>query len=131
MFNFTVFIGRLTADAELKYTTNNIPVTSFSIAVERRYQQGGERITDFINCVAWRNTGEFISKYFKKGDPITIQGELQTRKYTETDTGKTRTAYEIIVNEARFVPQKANNNGAPASNDFAEFTPTGDDDLPF
>lgn len=131
MFNLTVFTGRLTADAELKYTTNNIPVAAFDLAVERRYQKGGERITDFIKCVAWRNTAEFISKYFKKGDPITIQGELQTRKYTETDTGKTRTAYEIIVNDARFALTKSNNESAPVSNDFTEFTPTSDDDLPF
>lgn len=126
MFNLVVLTGRLTADAELKYTQSNIPVTSFSLAVERRYQQGGEKITDFINCVAWRNTAEFISKYFKKGDPITIQGEIQTRNYTDKD-GKSRKAVEVVVNDARFVPQKANNDSAPA-----EFTPiTADDDLPF
>lgn len=132
--NFVVLTGRLTADAEIKYTQNNIPVTSFSLAVERRFQKDGERVTDFINCVAWRNTAEFISKYFKKGDPITIQGEIQTRKYTDKD-GNKRTAVEVIINDARFVPAKSNNtndNTPPAFSNNAEFTDlSGDDDLPF
>lgn len=125
MFNLVVLTGRLTADAELKHTGNNIPVTAFNLAVERRYQKDRERQTDFINCVAWRNTAEFISKHFTKGDPITVQGEIQTRKYTDKN-GNNRIAVEVIVNDARFVPAKSNNN-APA-----EFTPIdGDDDLPF
>ena len=134
--NFVILLGRLTADAELKYTTNNTPVTTFNLAVERRYQKDGQRQADFINCVAWRNTAEFISKYFKKGDPITIQGEIQTRKYTDKD-GNNRVAVEVIVNDARFVPAKSNNtndNTPPAfsnsnNDDFTEIS--GDDDLPF
>ena len=128
MINNVVLCGRLTAAAELKYTQSNIPVTAFCIAVERRYQKDGERQADFINCVAWRNTAEFISKHFAKGDPIAIQGELQTRKYTDKD-GNKRVAVEVIINDARFVPAKSNNDSAPANNDFAEID--DGDDLPF
>ena len=130
MINNVVLCGRLTAAPELKTTNNGQSVTTFTIAVERRFQtKDGERQTDFINCVAWRNTAEFISKYFKKGDPIAIQGEIQTRKYTDKD-GNKRVAFEIIVNDARFVPAKSNNDSPAANNnDFTEIS--GDDDLPF
>lgn len=139
MINNVVLCGRLTADAELKVTQNNIPVTGFCIAVDRRYQKDKERQADFINCVAWRNTAEFISKYFKKGDPMAIQGEIQTRKYTDNN-GNKRTAVEVVVNDARFVPTKNHNNNdstptasnddaPPVNNDFTDADAY--DDLPF
>ena len=83
MFNLVVLTGRLTADPELKTTNTGISVTSFSIAVNRRYRAGEETQTDFINIVAWRQTAEFITKYFKKGNMIGIEGSIQTRKYTD------------------------------------------------
>lgn len=129
--NNVILIGRLTAAPELKTTASGNSVTSFTVAVDRRYSgKDGERQTDFINCVAWRNTAEFISKYFKKGDPITIQGEIQTRKYTDKD-GNNRVAVEVIINDARFVPSKSNgdNSAPPVNNGFAEID--DGDDLPF
>ncbi len=139
MFNLVVLTGRLTADPELRYTTNNIPVTSFSIAVNRRYKAGEESQADFINIVAWRQTAEFVTKYFKKGSMIGIEGAIQTRKYVDKDTGKNRTAFEVIANNVQFVESRRDSGDAGAqpaatfnntdSGEFAEIA--GDDDLPF
>ena len=136
MFNLVVLTGRLTADPELKKTPNGISVTSFSIAVSRRYRAGEETQADFINIVAWRQTAEFICNYFKKGTMIGIEGSIQTRRYTDKN-GNNRTAFEVIASNAQFVESKRENGGeAPASysnaegGDFAEVN-TGDDDLPF
>jgi single-strand DNA-binding protein len=139
MFNLVVLTGRLTADPELRYTTNNIPVTSFSIAVNRRYKAGEESQADFINIVAWRQTAEFVTKYFKKGSMIGIEGAIQTRKYVDKDTGKNRTAFEVIANNVQFVESRrddaaAGGQAAPSFNntdsgEFAEIA--ADDDLPF
>ena len=133
MFNLVVLTGRLTADPELKYTANNVPITSFSIAVNRRYKQGEEQQTDFINIVAWRQTAEFVSKYFQKGSMIGIEGSIQTRKYTDKETGKTRTAFEVVANNAQFVESKRNSDEPQSFNnsndDFTEID--NSDDLPF
>ena len=142
MFNLVVLTGRLTADPELRYTSNNIPVTSFSIAVNRRYKAGEESQADFINIVAWRQTAEFVTKYFKKGSMIGIEGAIQKRKYVDKDTGKNRTAFEVIANTVQFVESRRDaqgaadggmQGGASFSNtdggDFAEIAT--DDDLPF
>lgn len=140
MFNLVVLTGRLTADPELKTTTNGIPVTTFSIAVNRNYRAGEEQQTDFINIVAWRQRAEFITKYFKKGSMIGIEGSIQTRKYTDKN-GNNRTAFEVVVNNVQFVESKRDNaasvSSEPASfsnadaNDFAEIDGGMDDDLPF
>ncbi len=143
MFNLVVLTGRLTADPELKTTPNGISVVSFSIAVARRYRAGEEAQTDFINIVAWRQTAEFISKYFKKGNMIGIEGSIQTRRYTDKN-GNNRTAFEVVVNNAQFVESKRDSApsgdavaAAPASfsnagaNDFTEIGNDIDDDLPF
>ncbi len=140
MFNLVVLTGRLTADPELKTTANGISVTSFSIAVSRRYRSGEEPQTDFINIVAWRQNAEFITKYFKKGSMIGIEGSIQTRKYTDK-TGSNRTAFEVVVNSAQFVETKRDSAGAGQSdaasysnagvNDFTEIDSGSDDDLPF
>ncbi len=139
MFNLVVLTGRLTADPELKTTPNGIPVTSFSIAVDRRYRSGEERQTDFINIVAWRSNAEFITKYFKKGNLIGIEGSIQTRKYQDKN-GNNRTAFEVVVNSAQFVESKkdtASSDATPVSysnadaNDFADLGDATDDDLPF
>lgn len=137
MFNLVVLTGRLTADPELKTTPNGISVTTFSIAVDRRYRSGEERQTDFINIVAWRQSAEFITKYFKKGSLIGIEGSIQTRRYQDKN-GNNRTAFEVVVNNVQFVESKRDSvsSNEPASfsnadvNDFAEIGDV-DDDLPF
>ena len=137
MFNLVVLTGRLTADPELKTTTNGIPVTTFSIAVNRNYRAGEEQQTDFINIVAWRQRAEFITKYFKKGSLIGIEGSIQTRRYQDKN-GNNRTIFEVVVNNAQFVESKrdgaATNEPASYSNaDASDFAAIGDmdDDLPF
>ena len=137
MFNLVVLTGRLTANPELKTTPNGIPVTSFSIAVNRNYRAGEEQQTDFINIVAWRQRAEFITKYFKKGSLIGIEGSIQTRRYQDKN-GNNRTKFEVVVNNAQFVESKrdgaATNEPASYSNaDASDFAEIGgmDDDLPF
>ncbi len=134
--NLVVLKGRATSDIELKYTTNNTPVASFTLAVDRNYTpQGQERQTDFIPCVAWRNTAEFISKWFSKGSLMLVKGELQVRKY-EDSNGNKRQAYEIIIDTAEFCESKKDNN-LPTANTkppvSADFEEVNDDfgDLPF
>ena len=107
--NTICLMGRLTSDPELKTTPNGVSVTSFSMAVDRPYTpKGQEKQTDFINCVAWRNTAEFISKFWHKGQRIAVQGSLQTRKYTANDGGQ-RTVYEVVVDNAFFCESKTDN----------------------
>lgn len=143
MLNVVVIMGRLTAQPELRTTGNGISVSSFSVAVDRSYQSGGERQTDFINCVAWRGNADFITKYFTKGQMIAIRGTLQQRSYTDKD-GNKRTTYDVVVDQAQFCGSKQESGGvapaakevAPASfsnvdtGDFEEIS-IGDDDLPF
>ncbi len=135
MINNVVLIGRLVATPELKYTPQQNSVTSFALAVERSYaRQGEQRQTDFINCVAWRKTADFISKYFQKGNMIAVTGSIQTRNY-EDKNGNKRTAIEVVVEQASFCGEKTStNNSAPNyaqanADDFEEIS--GDDDLPF
>jgi single-strand DNA-binding protein len=107
MLNLAVLMGRLTADPELKTTSTGISVTSFTIAVDRTYQTaGGERQTDFINCVAWRQSAEFITKYFRKGSMIAVQGSIQVRNYVDNNNQK-RYVTEVIVDRASFCGSKA------------------------
>ena len=107
MLNCAVIMGRLTADPELRTTTSGISVTSFSVAVDRSYQRAGEeRQTDFINVVAWRQTAEFVTRYFHKGSMIAVQGSIQTRNY-EDKTGAKRTAVEIVADNVSFCGSKA------------------------
>ena len=112
--NSICLMGRLTGDPELKTTQSGVSVTSFSVAVDRAYRsKDQERQTDFINCVAWRQTAEFISRYFHKGQRIALQGSLQSRKYTAND-GSQRTVYEVVVDNAFFCESKGGNAaGAP------------------
>ena len=135
MINSTVLMGRLTATPEVKTTTNNgVSVVSFTLAVDRAYQKKGEeKKTDFINCVAWRTTAEFIGKYFTKGQMMAVTGELQTRNY-EDKNGNKRTATEVIVNQVSFCGSKAENpsGSAPApTDDDAPFIAEGEPELPF
>ncbi len=137
--NKWIGMGRLTAAPELKVTTSGTPVTSFTIAVDRDYSksQDGKKETDFINIVAWRNTAEFICKYFGKGSLICVVGSLQTRSYTAQDNSK-RTVTEVVASEVQFTGEKkeANTaqNSAPAygaKNDTNYEELSEDDELPF
>ena len=131
--NVCTFVGRLTSDVELKTTTSGVSVASFSVAVDRAYKQKGqERQTDFIPCVAWRSTAEFISKHFRKGQRIAVKGELQSRQYTAND-GSQRKVLEVIVDNAFFCESKNEPSiemaAAMNSNQFEEVI--SDEDLPF
>lgn len=106
MLNRICIMGRLTAAPELRYTQSNTPVASFTLAVDRDYQQGGsERQTDFIPCVAWRSTAEFVSKYFTKGSMAAVSGRLQLRDWTDKDGNKRRTA-EVVADSIYFGESK-------------------------
>lgn len=107
MYNKVILMGRITRDIEIKTTPSGISVTSFSIAVDRRVQsKDGEKVTDFIDCVAWRQTADFIARFFGKGKLILLEGELQTRTYTDKN-GNNRKAVEVIVDRASFTGEKA------------------------
>lgn len=140
MLNTVALMGRISADPELKRTQSGISVTSFRIAVDRTFQQKGqEKVTDWIDIVCWRNTAEFVCKYFHKGSMIAIQGSIQTRSYTDRD-GNKRTVFEIVADNAFFgeskhegvqrgdtsYPSTAN---AGTSDDFEEIPDS--DTLPF
>ena len=124
--NKVVLGGRLTADVELKNTNSGISVSSFTVAVTRKANRNE---TDFINCVAWRNTAEFISKYFKKGSSICVTGAIQTRSWTDNNNVK-RYATELVVDEAYFVDSKAD-NAPTAEAGVPQFETVEADDCPF
>ena len=107
MLNHIVLMGRLTRDPELRYTQSQIPVASFSIAVDRdlKPRDGSEKQTDFFDCVAWRHTAEFVSKYFQKGALVAVSGRLQLRDWTDREGNKRRSA-EIVVDNAYFGESK-------------------------
>lgn len=111
MLNKIVIMGRLTRDPELRYTQSQTPVASFTLAVDRDFaDQSGERQTDFIDCVAWRSTAEFASKYFSKGKMAVAAGRLQLRDWTDRDGNKRRSA-EVIVDNLYFGESKRDNDG--------------------
>lgn len=111
MFNKVIMLGRITQDLELKTTPSGVSVLSFSIAVDRRYQEKDkDKKSDFFNCIAWRNEAEFISRFWTKGSPILVEGELQNRKYTDKN-GVERYVTEIIVDRACFTGSSKNGGG--------------------
>jgi single-strand DNA-binding protein len=117
--NIIIIIGRLTRDPELRTTTSQIPIATFTVAVDRKFKNAnGDREADFIQCVAWRQQGEFISKYFKKGSRIAVTGNLQTRNWEDSE-GHKRTSTEVIVDSAEFVESKgtAKPQAAPQAED--------------
>ena len=128
MFNLVVLTGRLTADPELKTTQSGLSVTSFTIAVDRRVKSGEEKKADFITIVAWRNTAELITKHFRKGNLIGIEGSIQTRKYTDKN-GNNRVVFEVIANNVQFAESKtATSQENTNSEDLGDVS---DDDLTF
>ena len=135
--NKVELLGRLTRDPEIRYTqTNNIPVASFSLAVNRRFvKEGEERQADFINIVAWNKTAEFCSKYFKKGQQVAIIGRIQTRTWDD-DQGQKHYTTEVIAEEVYFADSKKETNSSDTTftdNTSSPFdNPYGNnDDLPF
>ena len=144
-FNKVILVGNLTADPELKQTQGGLSVCSFSIAVNRRFKgENGQQDCDFITIVAWRQQAEFVTRYFKKGQPILICGQLQTRNWTDNQNNK-RVAVEVVADEVSFVGNNTNagnaQNNAPTqpyvpdaysgqnSQNFEEIP--NDGDLPF
>ena len=156
MLNVAAIMGRVVADTDLRHTPNDIAVTTFTLAVDRSYSRAGtERQTDFIDVVAWRQTAEFVCKYFSKGRMMAVTGSIQTRNY-EDKQGNKRKAFEIVANDVSFADSKRDSSGsAPGSYDsapavqqrpaaYSEPAPAyssgsnedfeeilGDDDLPF
>ena len=159
MLNHITIMGRLTRDPELRRTGSGIAVASFTVAVDRDFasRESGERETDFIDCVAWRQTGEFVSKYFTKGSMAVVSGRLQIRGWTDKDGNKRRTA-EVVADNVYFGESRRSEGGnssyggntyggnaygsapaanygysAPASNPASDFAMLDDDDaqLPF
>lgn len=141
MLNEITLQGRLTKDPELRYTQSNTAVASFSLAVERDFadKNTGKRQADFIDCVAWRGTGEFIHKYFHKGDMAILSGRLQIRDWTDQNNNKRRSA-EVVVGNAYFCGSKKDGGqstapqagAAPTAGQFTELPDDYDDgDLPF
>ena len=153
MLNHITLMGRLTRDPELRYTQSQTPVASFTLAVDRDFgsRDGGEKQTDFIDCVAWRQTAEFVSKYFTKGSMAVVTGRLQIRDWTDREGGKRRSA-EVVVDNMYFGESRrrdgdsgdsrsssyssygnsgsAGKSSAPAASAFAELD-DGDGELPF
>lgn len=130
MLNKVVMMGRLTKNPELRRTGSGVAVTSFTIAVDRDFaeKQSGQKETDFVDCVAWRQTGEFVDKYFSKGKMAVVVGRLQFRSWNDKDGNKRKSA-EVIVENVYFGDSKTESNTEPA-NDFAMLS--GEDNgLPF
>ena len=113
MLNHITIMGRLTRDPELRRTGSGVAVASFTVAVDRDFggRDGGEKETDFIDCVAWRNTAEFVSKYATKGRMVVVSGRLQIRSWTDKD-GNKRTSAEVVVANAYFGDSKRDEGGA-------------------
>lgn len=109
--NKVILIGRLTRDPELRYTQSGSAVTTFTLAVDRRFtNQNGEREADFINCVAWQKTAEFVANYFKKGRAMALEGRMQVRSY-EANDGQRRWVTEVVAEQIEFVGPKNENAG--------------------
>nr|DAM28678.1 MAG TPA: Single strand binding protein [Caudoviricetes sp.] len=123
-------MGRITRDLELRHTQSGTAVCQFCVAVTRSFKDAnGEYQSDFIDCVAWRNSAEFITKYFSKGALIALDGELQTRNYTDKD-GNKRKATELLVSGAAFTGEKREAAAKPAPTED-DYSAISDDDLPF
>jgi single-strand DNA-binding protein len=145
MMNVICLQGRLVRDPELKQTNGGVPVTNFTIAVQRNTKnQNGERESDFIDIVCWRHTAEFVSKYIGKGDLVCLNGSLQTRSY-EDKNGNKRKAFEVVADNVHFGGDRATRNeeaepeqeqeakpsAAPTTSGFKGYTEVDDDELPF
>ena len=134
MLNHIDVMGRLVRDPELRYTQSNTPVTSFTIAVDRDFgkTESGDRQTDFIDCVAWRSTAEYINKYFTKGRMVVVSGRLQLREWVDKNENKRRSA-EVVVENIYFGDSRRDGESHPASSsnsDRFDFGPGRSADTP-
>lgn len=129
MLNHIVLMGRLTRDPELRHTGNGVAVASFTIAVDRDFGQDGQKETDFVDIVAWRNTAEFVSRNFTKGRMIVVSGRLQIRSWTDKEGNKRKNA-EVVADNVYFGDSKKDNATEYAPADYAEIT-EDDGSLPF
>lgn len=130
--NKVILIGRLTKDVETRYS-NDMAISRYTLAVDRKFKKDGEQEADFINCVAFGKSGEFAEKYFKKGMKVAITGRIQTGSYNDKETGKTVYTTDIIVEEQEFCESKKEQN-KPSVNSGDSFMsiPDGlDEELPF
>lgn len=145
MINMVALMGRLTYEPELRKTPSDVSVLRFQVACDRSYQRAGaERQADFIDCVAWRQTAEFISRYFHKGSMIAVEGTIQTSNYTDKN-GNNRKQIEVLANNVSFCGSKSENGNAASTGGYNEPAPSyanadnsdfeeivdDDDDLPF
>ena len=121
-------IGNLVRDPELRYTKQNTPVASYTIAINTRY--GEQQQTDYINISTWGKSGEFVSKYFKKGQPIAITGRLRNKNY-EDSKGNKRYEMEVVTEDIEFVGSKKEESNKPQEEEFTPNFEIGEDDLPF
>lgn len=120
--NRVILVGRITKDPEIRYTSSDIPVCQFTLAVNRRYQTNGEKQADFINCVAWRSSAELLGKYVKKGAQIGIEGQIQVRSY-EDNGGVKRYVTEVVCDSITFLESKGSreNSGYSGYNDIEQY----------
>ena len=136
MLNHIVIMGRLTRDPDLRRTGNGIAVASFTVAVDRDFGQSGQKETDFIDCVAWRQSGEFVSKYFTKGSMIVVSGRLQIRNWTDKDGGKRKSA-EVVADNCYFgsAKEKSDSNyniqGGMGNQTYSQYTAPQPSDMPY
>ena len=137
MLNHITLMGRLTRDPELRYTASQVPVASFSLAVDRDFggKDGGEKVTDFIEIVAWRSTAEFVSKYFRKGSMAAVSGRLQMTDWTDKDGNKRKKA-EVVAENVYFAESKKADGGEikpvfVSGADFSDLEDADDGMLPF
>jgi single-strand DNA-binding protein len=129
--NKVILMGRLTKDPEARYTqTNNVQVTSFTLAVNRRFTKDGEQQADFINIVSWNKTAEFVSKYFRKGQQVGVIGRIQTRNYDD-DKGVKHYITEVIAEEVYFADSKKEGQADTILDTTNDFEISSSDDLPF
>lgn len=142
--NKAILVGNLTKDPEMRTTPNGVSVTSFTVAVQRRYKDAdGNYQADFINCVAWRSTAEFVAKYFTKGSRIGVVGTIQTRTYDDQN-GNKRYVTEVVADEVEFAESKTQNQDMQKpteqesrtadelfAEDLADFQPLDDAELSF
>lgn len=127
--NKIVLAGRLTKDPELKTTNSGTEVCNFTLAVDRRMKQGNEKAVDFIECTAWGKTGVFVHTYFRKGDGITLEGRMESRKWMDSD-GKTRVSWSVTCDNVEFPLGNGKGRSEPAEPAFSDL-PEEDEDLPF
>ena len=127
MLNHITIMGRLTKDPELRKTQSGVSVVSFTVAVDRDFKNGDEKVTDFIDCTAWRGTADFISKYFGKGRMIVVDGSLNSRKWQDND-GNNRVSWEVQAQNVYFADSKRNDDGQQSKSQTLEEVASEDEE---